>query len=613
MVPDEPLFDMDEIMETCTAMEKANCDMFLFVIGSWMYTSLVTTAVNSLGGKPCVMYGLCDEIANGSLGVSVQLRYVMEEMKLPFVYMYGRIDDAERAADIKKALRAAWTKNDMAGRNIALIGGKCMMMYQTQVNEFNWKKVFGIDFPQYDHVEIFKELENIDEAEAERLARQFIDNCAKVNWKLENGEKINEDAILSQMRLYLAYKRFQELYDVDMFATKCMPELVNKCYGYSYGACLATALLNEEESTIAACEGDVPAGVSMYILKKLAHAPVMFADISRLNEQNGVMNFFNCGSGPVSMANSLGYRLWPIPPLVPDEAVAQALPERRFGRRVHRVRVRGRPHRHAAAPRRKRRHPALPRGRRQDQPAREQRRGGPQQQLRGRHPLAGLRHQARGPGLLPAQRHRAPLRDRLRRFLQGTGIHLRLLRRQAGHGPLTPSAPAGPISHRGGGRIGRVLKGVVPMQDRFYFGTNTKMFKTAAETVDYLRRLEELTHGIPPERAQRFVIPSYTSLGPARAELDRAGSGILLGAQNMGWEERGQYTGEISPLMLREAGARLVMVGHSERRHTFRETDAEEEKKVRCALDHGFRVLLCVGNSWRTGGTAPATRCCASS
>ena len=81
------------------------------------------------------------------------------------------------------------------------------------------------------------------------------------------------------------------------------------------------------------------------------------------------------------------------------------------------------------------------------------------------------------------------------------------------------------------------------MQDRFYFGTNTKMFKTAAETVDYLRRLEELTHGIPPERAQRFVIPSYTSLGPARAELDRAGSGILLGAQNMGWEERGQYTG----------------------------------------------------------------------
>ena len=323
MIPDEPCFEMDEVMHETIRMNKANCDLFLFVIGSWQYTSMVTTAVNYLDGKPVVLYGLCDEIANGSLGVSVQIRYVLEEMKLPFEYMYGKIDDEQQSQNILKALSAAWAKNDMWGRNIALIGGKCMMMYQTQVNEFNWKRVFGIDFPQYDHVEIFKELENIDEEEAKRLAEQFAGKAVKVNNRLANGEKINDDAILSQMRLYLAYKRCQELYDVDMFATKCMPELVNKCYGYSYGACLATALLNEEESTIAACEGDVPAGISMYILKKLSHQPVMFADISRLNAQENVINFFNCGSGPVSMANDRGYQLWPIPRLVPDEAVAK--------------------------------------------------------------------------------------------------------------------------------------------------------------------------------------------------------------------------------------------------------------------------------------------------
>lgn len=322
IIGDDPLWEMDEIMEAVDSMEKQNVDMFLFVIGSWMYTSLVTTAMNSVH-KPCIMYGLCDEIANGSLGVSVQLRYVLEEMRIPFTYMYGKIDDRVKALEIKKALRAAWAKSELEGRNIALIGGKCMMMYQTQVNEFNWKKVFGIDFPQYDHAEVFRELENIDEESAEGLAAQFIEKSRGVNWKLDNGEKINEDAILSQMRLYLAYKRFQKLYDVDMFATKCMPELVNKCYGYSYGACLATALLNEEESTIAACEGDVPAGISMYILKKLACMPVMFADISRLNVEEGIMNFFNCGSGPVSMASEKGYTLWPIPKLVPDEAVAK--------------------------------------------------------------------------------------------------------------------------------------------------------------------------------------------------------------------------------------------------------------------------------------------------
>lgn len=59
----------------------------------------------------------------------------------------------------------------------------------------------------------------------------------------------------------------------------------------------------------------------------------------------------------------------------------------------------------------------------------------------------------------------------------------------------------------------------------------------------------------------------------------------------MCWEEQGQFTGEISPLMLQEASIGLVMIGHSERRHVFGETDIEENKKVLCALEHGFKTL----------------------
>ena len=65
----------------------------------------------------------------------------------------------------------------------------------------------------------------------------------------------------------------------------------------------------------------------------------------------------------------------------------------------------------------------------------------------------------------------------------------------------------------------------------------------------------------------------------------------------MCWEEQGQFTGEISPLMLRETGCDLVMIGHSERRHIFGETDEMERKKVRCALDHDLTALLCVGET----------------
>lgn len=129
---------------------------------------------------------------------------------------------------------------------------------------------------------------------------------------------------------------------------------------------------------------------------------------------------------------------------------------------------------------------------------------------------------------------------------------------------------------------------------KIYFGTNTKMFKTPSEAEAHISLLRQLTENISREELELFVIPSYTSLHLA---VPAAGEDIIIGAQNMGWEERGQYTGEISPLMLQELGVKLVMIGHSERRHVLHETDYEEEKKVRCAVEHGFRTLLCIGET----------------
>lgn len=121
------------------------------------------------------------------------------------------------------------------------------------------------------------------------------------------------------------------------------------------------------------------------------------------------------------------------------------------------------------------------------------------------------------------------------------------------------------------------------------------MSKTLCETTAFLEELYQLTKDISREELELFVIPSFTTLESARQCVPR--DMIRLGAQNIAWEERGQFTGEISPLMLSEIGIEIAEIGHSERRHILHETDEEENKKVLCALQHGFTALLCIGET----------------
>lgn len=130
---------------------------------------------------------------------------------------------------------------------------------------------------------------------------------------------------------------------------------------------------------------------------------------------------------------------------------------------------------------------------------------------------------------------------------------------------------------------------------KIYLGTNTKMYKTIKESIEFVTCLAKNTKEISREEIELFVIPSYTAIGPARDAVSK--DLITMGAQNMHWAQEGQYTGEISPVMLKEVGAEIIELGHSERRHKMGELDIDINKKLLASLENNFRPLLCIGET----------------
>ena len=123
------------------------------------------------------------------------------------------------------------------------------------------------------------------------------------------------------------------------------------------------------------------------------------------------------------------------------------------------------------------------------------------------------------------------------------------------------------------------------------FAANWKMFKTPAEAVEFTRTF--VPHAAKYTQAEIVLCVSPTLL-PAVVEAAHP-SALRVSAQDMHWLDQGAYTGETSPLMLKALGVTHVLIGHSERRQYFNETDATVNLKLKAALAHGLIPIVCVG------------------
>ena len=127
-----------------------------------------------------------------------------------------------------------------------------------------------------------------------------------------------------------------------------------------------------------------------------------------------------------------------------------------------------------------------------------------------------------------------------------------------------------------------------------WIGTSWKMNKTLAEARDFAEGLKAADAARDP-RIQRFVIPPFTAVREVKAMLKD--SSVKVGAQNMHWADEGPWTGEISPVMLRDCDLDMVEIGHSERRAYFGETDETVGLKTEAAVRHGLIPLICIGET----------------
>jgi triosephosphate isomerase len=126
-----------------------------------------------------------------------------------------------------------------------------------------------------------------------------------------------------------------------------------------------------------------------------------------------------------------------------------------------------------------------------------------------------------------------------------------------------------------------------------FIAGNWKMHKTVAETVKYVKEFRGLVKDIAD--VEIVLAPTFTALHAA-AEAAR-NSNVVIAAQDMYWEREGAFTGEVSAPMIREAGAEYVIVGHSERRTLFGETDATVNRKAVAAFAAGLTPIVCIGET----------------
>ncbi len=287
----------EEIDTQVDALKTAGVEAFVAHTPCWTSPNLVARGVQRLN-LPTVLVSNKHPSTHGTVGF-LGAAGTLGQIGYPHLRVREDFDSPTASIIAAKSLplfRAASTAARLRGKMFGLFGGRSLGIDTGTFDPMQWRSMFGVDVEHIDQLEIIRRAEMVSTAETEKMLNWLTNSVGQV----EYGGKLTPEKLAFQVRCYLATKEIIKEMGLDFVAIKCMPDLTN----HYVPQCLSAALLpgpydadGPKEPLMMACEADGDAALTMEILKEVSGGnPVLFMDVSYIDEAANTFYFPNCGA-----------------------------------------------------------------------------------------------------------------------------------------------------------------------------------------------------------------------------------------------------------------------------------------------------------------------------
>lgn len=285
----ELVFQTGACIAAARRLQEQEVDCVLLLLGTWVFAPTVVDTLRAVD----LPFGIWAEDNPGSFSLTAGgvVHGSLDELGLKHRFFYGSPRSRRLIEEISAFAGGAAGVRALAGRRLAVLGGRVMGMYTTMADIIQVKSLFGVEIEHIDTVRVHLAAEGLPASAVAEVRKNLGATLGRVH--------VSEPMLEKSIRLYLALKAVLQQEGYGIVAVKCQEEMIN-----SYACfCLAASLLNDEGFTVS-CEADINAALTMNLLRTLSGGIALFGDVNHLDHERGELRIVNCGSMPTLMAAS---------------------------------------------------------------------------------------------------------------------------------------------------------------------------------------------------------------------------------------------------------------------------------------------------------------------